>query len=1087
MGSMKSIIAVVLIVLGLVFGGIGGYLMFVMVPNNVDEATFPSDFDDHYTYGGDMLVLDTSTGSQSEIGFVVDRHIMVEEDLGGGKLKVHEVITGTDNATGEEVALLAKDNYYEVDDKTLQLYNVKVGADFEHTYTEEEDVNWVFPIPVEKEDLNVFSMNILTHSPAVYIGTKDIEGVECYEFYGEEIDKEVPLSPAMEAALPPGTVQKVTMWEKAWTHPTSGIIVDYQKHVTVRFEVPDFGEMPEIKYPSDFNSTTGFIGSAMMFDPATGALVDLGGITVEREIVTTMEDDGNLSVDDTTNVYDGAGNPVPALSSMVNVIFDAFTGEHADGVRSGQYMFPLTGVGEEDLMIWDDGFQMELTAEFDHVDNTSFAPLEANVYHIYVENGTYVSGGTTTLDMWYYIEPETGIVLDVKKEMTNWRAQDARRLPIDTSLINKTVHLNVSFTMADPISGSEEQYDLVLVQEINCTGFNLDYSEANFTEVVWMEFENGSYFKEPVTSTFWVDAVTMEYTTGRVGFFTFPVGIPVVDGNLTKMFLLYNGDVGMSMEANLVAEMEVGGLQAAVYRIEEEVPLPGYMAEAILGQPIPLPGATMLYTCNISYTVDTNTGTILDLVRDTAFQIVPPSYTYLMQNMNSTTVMEGMLGTDKMILTNTVMSEPNGETMADITVTSDVEFENGTPFSHDESTLTIDAMTHEVYVSGTPTGTYWLFCPMVNVSIEYPMAVKFAGATLMANAIFQSVDETTAVFSWYNTDLNGSLFDPMYENMTLNLTYMWDVDIPTGSVLDMSFDIALENETVDMPMITFEPTTDTLTGLGVKYQVTAWALYPEVAFPGGFEAVAMDSALFEDEATYAVMKANVLGRSLLVADGLIPAMWLSISFDEETKTAMATKATETKALYAQLPLLEAAIGAKRLFDAYPYVVVFYEQVDEGDGSIEYWAHHAQEVDDKIQLMGTTVPILLYVVMVAFILIALALLFIKPKEEEPDDESEDSSNLRGSVRSDEEEAMEDAEPSDEELDSLLDEDEEGPAPPEEGEEPELPEDEEEEPEEDEEPEEGEEEPEEGEEPPMEEPPMPEETEEIPGGMEPPMAP
>ncbi len=124
MGSLMKIIAAFLIVLGLLSGGAGAAFMFVIVPNQVDEASFPSDFDDHYTYGGEMKVLDTSTGSQSEIGFVVDRHIMVDEDLGGGQLKVHEVITGTDNATGDEVALLAKDNYYEVDDKTLQVFNV---------------------------------------------------------------------------------------------------------------------------------------------------------------------------------------------------------------------------------------------------------------------------------------------------------------------------------------------------------------------------------------------------------------------------------------------------------------------------------------------------------------------------------------------------------------------------------------------------------------------------------------------------------------------------------------------------------------------------------------------------------------------------------------------------------------------------------------------------------------------------------------------------------------------------------------------------------------------------------------------------
>ncbi|MBN1540322.1 MAG: DUF3068 domain-containing protein, partial [Candidatus Thermoplasmatota archaeon] len=549
MGNGMKILAAVLIVLGLISGSAGAFLMFIYVPQQEEDAEFPEDFDDHFTYGGYMEQLNTTTGQFPKTNFTVDRHIVNTGELENGHYLVEETITAKDDLTGAKIDEISKFHKYEVHKKELRLFYVESQDGFTDAFTDEDDVNWMFPIPVDKDrEYQVWNMNILTHSKAKYQGTEERGGVDCYVFYGEENDFGLPLPDTLSSLLPEniraGTKMTMTLWEKAWVHPLTGAVVDYEKEVTVFLTFP---ELPALEYPSNSGSNTGFDGDLTIFDQATGTFVSMNGITAERTISWGAPDvNGTLTAEETVSVYAPDDSSIEMLGSTVQVMFDAATGEHTGMGRSGQYLFPLTGVGQEDLMVWDDGFGQELTAAYIGMDNESFDPLQAYIYTIDVEGLPYAAGGTADMEMTYWIEPNTGIVLDVEKHVLNWRIQNARRLPLDTAMINKTVHMNATVTQKNPLTAEESTMEIVVEQMINCSGYtDITFSVAKMEEKI-TKLYMGVPMGPPAVARFGVDAVTMGYeyvpgwsTANRTGVFTFPVGLLNETGELPDHFMMY--------------------------------------------------------------------------------------------------------------------------------------------------------------------------------------------------------------------------------------------------------------------------------------------------------------------------------------------------------------------------------------------------------------------------------------------------------------------------------------------------------------------------------------------------------------------
>ena len=175
---------------------------------------------------------------------------------------------------------------------------------------------------------------------------------------------EVPLPASLEGLLGPGAVYAkmyLKGWEKAWVHPTTGSIIDYSKELHQYLYFDDLPDIPDIVYPSDLTSTSGFDGTLMIFDQETGTFTTMDGIKAERVLEVVSAADGVYTANDTTTVYDPLGGEIDLLSSAVQVMFNAADGTHEGMGRTGTFLFPPTGVEMEDYMIWDDGFGMELS------------------------------------------------------------------------------------------------------------------------------------------------------------------------------------------------------------------------------------------------------------------------------------------------------------------------------------------------------------------------------------------------------------------------------------------------------------------------------------------------------------------------------------------------------------------------------------------------------------------------------------------------------------------------------------------------------------------------------------------------------
>ncbi|MFW3145478.1 MAG: porin PorA family protein [Thermoplasmatota archaeon] len=1006
--SMLKIVGAVLIVIGLIPGVLGAAMMFSVVPSMEEDAEFPEDFDDHFTYGGYLEKLDTSTGQFPKTNFTVDRHIVNTGKMDNGHYLVEETITATEEGTGNEIEDLNKFHKYEVHRKDLTLYGVENQDGFTDSFTDADGVNWMFPIPADKDkDYEIWNMNILTHSTAKYQETKEIHGVECYEFYGIEEDWVIPEDqwPALLTALPEdikaGTEMSMTLWERAWVHPISGAVVDYQKEVTVFLSFP---ELPKVEYPENYGSETGFDGDLTLFDQATGTFVSMAGISAERTVSWGSADNGTLTAEDTVSVYAPDGSPIDLLGSTITAMFDQATGEHTGMGRTGQYVFPPTGVSQENISIWDDGFQMELNAEYIGTESEDFAPLEAYVFKIDVEGLAYYTkdgpAGTADMEMTYWIEPNTGIVLDVDKHLWNYRAQPARRLPVDYTTIDKTVSMNTTIIQINPMDETSNEIEIVVEQMINCTGYTDEtLSVAKVQETVTKVGMPGG----PVVSKFGVDAVTMEYvyvagwsTVNRTGVFTFPVSLLNETREVTPSFLMYNSDLGQSVPFMLADEIEFNGLAAAVYKFQiadHELDHAGLVA-ALSGNDPGLPGATGLYSGNVTYTVDIDTGTILDVQRASTVQIVPPGYEFLWDNLDSTTVLKGQFMSQNITVTQVLRGEPAGQGTTLINMTKTYKFDNGTDFMPVEyGEALINTSSHEMlYPNGTEMGAYLLFPADPAQMAGYPMMFSFGGVIFTGPAVKGEESGTTVAYNFSETqEIDAGLFGApgVPANMTLSYDYL--LDKISGMVLDVHVGIFVENETMIFAMLDFDADEATKTGALMKNEVMKWSIYQ---IPKDILQVEME--LYDMEVAYNVAKATVTQGLLDVADGDEPAMDLHIYFNATTKATMKTTA---QLMNTQLQSLMQLQGMKMLLENNDdvYMHVYYAQVETGEGSVEYWAEEAKHIEDQLALYGTTLPIVGYIITLVLVLVGIALILTsgkKPEEEEGSLEEEEEEEETG---------------------------------------------------------------------------------------------
>jgi hypothetical protein len=312
------------------------------------------------------------------------------------------------------------------------------------------------------------------------------------------------------------------------------------------------------------------------------------------------------------------------------------------------------------------------------------------------------------------------------------------------------------------------------------------------------------------------------------------------------------------------------------------------------------------------------------------------------------------------------------------------------------SSFPLNLTTHQI-LDGTlvPTGLYWNFPrgPIVDTMSPamYPMALPFGGVPLMGVAMLQSYDDVlnTAKYEWFNsTIVDAGIFNPAFKgmglNVTVNTTQKWLVDIFSGAVLDTNITMLVYNGPLLAYEIEIRASPETLGDLALANQVMLWSMLPHD--DAGVPVVSIEVSLYAAEGAMAAAQAAALSNALLVADGVEPALDMSIRFDASTIEQQKGLVTATKANLALLAKLKMAWGLKGLLAskgnqvAYIYYAQVPLDVDENKGSVKYWGDFAKEKEEQMTLFGTTIPLALFALAVILVIAAISFFLMKPKEE-----------------------------------------------------------------------------------------------------------
>jgi hypothetical protein len=544
--------------------------------------------------------------------------------------------------------------------------------------------------------------------------------------------------------------------------------------------------------------------------------------------------------------------------------------------------------------------------------------------------------------------------------------------------------------------------DIYVEQMINCSGYTNNTNEvAKITETVTKYLPDGTMMAPPTVTQFGVEAYSMDYvhvedwsTMDRDGQFTFPVGLLNETGDVTPMFNLYNSDLGMSFPTVLVEETEMNGLDVARYQmILADIPLSYEAVKGALGQDPGLPGATGIYGCMYEYIVDIDTGTIVDITREVTIDLVPPTYEYLWDTIDSTTTLKGeMMGTN-ITVTQIMTGTDSGEDTTLINITTTYTYDNGTDYLPPTSSeVLINTTSQEMlYPNGSGMGLFFLF-PKSPAEPAYPMVNEFGGIIFTGAALRGAETDTTVDYNFSSTQsVDAAVFGMAGVNVNMTLAVNYLVDKFTGYVLDVNGIITLENNsmnfTEEMTFLSQDDPVET----AMFNAVMGWSI---LGTPKKVLEVEME--LYDIEAQAAVMKAAATSKLLEIADGARAAMELELSFNATTKATLLATATATVAQLNQLPALIGAHMMKNLLASKDNKVlyVYYKKVDEDkdlkefedvDGTVKYWADIAKEKDEEYEKFAMVIPTILYVFAGIGIIVGIVLILAPGRKTEEAEE------------------------------------------------------------------------------------------------------
>jgi len=627
----------ILLAVGIAVMLIAPIFMFAVVPG---MKLAPADLETDTEYDGLIQMFNMDT-------FSMDTHNITALDtytasgVDGDNLNIQFTETVTNKVTGTAVGELEADDYtFSIDRKT-----------FAYTDADHEG-QWVFPLNVEAVDYEFWNGDLGEAGTCEYIETIEHEGVSTYKFRMVEQDLVLDLADVFDSdslvlLQSMGAVMTYDVEYIFWVDPDTGTIIDLEKHQD------RFLTFPNLRFiPDDLQTVSVNEGNITLLDTATMSMPVIN-VTLTAAVTAngTLQSGAVLLINEVLKVMDTDNDvELPEYGHNITYAVNRATGEYvnvteANFYEPGRWTFPVGITSGTDYLWAEDGAGTEYDAEYVGQEVRGGIPTymyEATVLddeYGFIQMGTALTGQNTT-EMVFWVEPETGTVVDREVSATTMITfPDLRYLPEiidDGDPLTPEAVLEGTLATLNQSTFALETMDIVTYVYYDTVGLDgggpvLKINETmvvmNGTTVLPEYGSTASYGVHRKTAQY-VD-VTGFTTETRTGQFTFPVGIldPYPTGTPVANFTMWNSDIGAGMNTTYESAENRAGVDCLVYEmVVANVSIP---LEQLLGSEL-IPGAKAAYNATYTYWVEPRTGIIIDMERNVTWKLITPSPGYML-------------------------------------------------------------------------------------------------------------------------------------------------------------------------------------------------------------------------------------------------------------------------------------------------------------------------------------------------------------------------------------------------------------------------------------------------------------------------
>ena len=600
----------VLAIIAIVFFLISPSLAFYVVPS---MKRLPSNLDEFIYYNGRLGIFNETTVKMDYIDILITRHVKALREE-NGVLIVREDVSVKNKETNKELKDFHMTKIYGIDPHTTD--NIEGCGDIDRSG------KWMFPVGVKKgEEYMIWNTDLddaykygyikpeEALAKANFLGEEERGGIKTFKYYGEQSDVFTGYLPSL-----PEAKMYYNGFIFAWVEPTTGSIVDMQKHAEQYAVFPDLH-----KLPSNLNMSVYLSGNAKMLNTSNGKYEKFNLTVCNHAKVVESKDDYYVVENDVT-ATDENGKLIKDLCSYSEDAVNPYTMEYMEMLsnKRGLMTFPI-GVEKHDYVLWDSD-----------IGNTSVAKYEGEYYigglktYKYVVNvsNQYIGrqnieglsdryaelyyDGTTT----YFVEPSSGSIAYVEKNGVIYALfPNLRTIPENfagevkmdgdlwaVSLGGKSIEM-VRDVSVDNVYWDGNKKVLLIKDETNTydkkTGEKIDM--ACTTEY------HGVYADTSEEARNYGD---ME----RQGLYTFPPGTE------KKNYLMWNTEINAPSMAEFVREEDHAGIHTYLFETKEN----RIVRDTTLGPPL-----TVKYITTTYFWVEPETGIIIDMKKDSVKKINP--------------------------------------------------------------------------------------------------------------------------------------------------------------------------------------------------------------------------------------------------------------------------------------------------------------------------------------------------------------------------------------------------------------------------------------------------------------------------------